>query len=124
MASWKIFRLVTEALSDNLPDDAQVEAIQAAADYSTITIWTSTPGNVVGRRGTTAESIRRSLETSLDAQVRLHVQEVTDSPDEVDLFDEGLFYGDDPLGGVLEPRSPKPVQPSGADQLDLPRDNL
>ena len=108
-------------LGQHLPDDAEVDAVRVSDDQSIITIWTSTPAEVIGRRGSTAGSINQALKTSLGAHVTLQVQEVRDSSDEVDLFDEGQFGGGESFGGVREPKSPTPDQPGGAGQLDLPK---
>jgi ribosomal protein S3 len=100
--SWKVFKIVAGVLREHLPDDAEVEAVQVSDDQSsTITIWTSTPAEVIGSQGSTAGSIDQALNTSLNADVTFKVQETRDSSDEVDLFDEGQF-GDDPsFGGDL-----------------------
>jgi hypothetical protein len=101
MPSWKTFRCVTDVLGDHLADDAVVEAVQVSADLSTITLWTSTPGVVIGRRGAVAQRISDALKDSLGIQVRLLVQELDDPPD------------DDPFGAAGEPRSPIPDAASG-----------
>lgn len=89
MPSWKTFRCVTDALNDNLPDDAVVEAVQVSADLSSVTLWTSTPGHVIGRRGSVAQMISEALNASLGMHVRLLIQEVGDPADE-DLLGEPL----------------------------------
>jgi ribosomal protein S3 len=99
--SWKVFKIVAEVLGEHLPDDAEVEAVQVSDDESTITIWTSTPAEVIGRRGSTAGSIDQTLKSLLGADVTLKVQEIRDSSDEVDLFDEGPFGDDASFGGDL-----------------------
>lgn len=106
--SSKVFRYIGEALSENLPDDAVIAAIQVSADQSTITIWTPTPGAVIGRRGSVAQRINDSLKSSLGKPVLVLVAEVSDPPD------------DDLFGGVREPRQPMPELPSDSIHLDIP----
>ena len=106
--SSKLFRCISEALSQNLPDEAMIAAIQVAADQSTITIWTSTPGAVIGRKGSVAQRINDSLSTSLGRHVLIVVAEVSDAPD------------DDLFGGVREPIRPSPKLPPDSIHLDLP----
>jgi hypothetical protein len=108
MPSSMVFKCISEALSENLPDDAVIEAVQVSPDQSTITIWTSTPSAVIGRRGSVAQRINISLKSSLGKQVLVLVAAVSDPPDN-DLF-----------GGVREPREPQPESPSGAAHLDPP----
>jgi hypothetical protein len=108
MPSSVAFRCISEALSENLPDDAVIEAVQVSADQSRVTIWTSTPGAVIGRRGSVAQRINDSLKSSLGKQVLVFVAEVNDTPDS------------DVFGGIREPREPDPESPSGAAHLDHP----
>jgi hypothetical protein len=106
--SAKLFQCISDAITENLPNEAVIEAVQVAADQSTVTIWTSTPGAVIGQRGSVAQRINDSLRSSLGKQILILVAEVSAPPD------------DDLFGGVGEPREPTPEAPSDSIQIDLP----
>jgi hypothetical protein len=108
ISSPELIRCISETLSESLPDDAVIQAVQVSADQSTITIWTSTPGAVIGPRGSVARQINDSLKSSLGNKVLILVAEVSDPPQ------------DDLFGGVREPREPTPESPLDSIHLDLP----
>ena len=78
-----------------------VQRLTVDRDADVVTVWTRSPGRLIGRRGATADSIRAALCDALGSEsTRLNIVEVaTDSPD-------------DPPSGVREPRRPKPTAPS------------
>jgi ribosomal protein S3 len=96
VSSRKAFGLIAQVLGEHLPDVAEVGAVQVSDDQSVVTVWTSTPGEVIGSHGSTAGAINEALRNHLGAHVTFRVQEVREAPGEIDLFDEGQF-GD---GGI------------------------
>jgi ribosomal protein S3 len=95
------------ALEEVVPLDADVTAIEVSADINQVTIRTTTPGLVVGRRGATATAIQDSLRRSSDTRIELRIEEVKEPPE-------------DPFAGVSEPRDPLPVEPQTGVQLSAP----
>ena len=82
MPRWEAFRCVAQALTERLPVDALIEAIEITDDSSVVTVWTSTPGVVIGRQGTTAEAIWGALRESIGREVRFLVKETKQPPDD------------------------------------------
>jgi hypothetical protein len=72
-----------------------------------VTVWCRYPGLLIGRNGSTADSIRLALGDALGIDsLRLNIIEVRDETP------------NDPPSGVREPRRPKPTAPSTRQQVD------
>jgi ribosomal protein S3 len=85
-----------------------VERLDIDGGRGVVTVWTRHPGLLIGRRGTTADSIRASLGEALGiASARLNIVEFRDEAP------------DHPEGGVREPRRPRPSAPSSGQSLDI-----
>jgi hypothetical protein len=102
--AWDEVNVLLYALDGALPPGTDVSSISFSADSRVVTIWTKTPGLILGRRGSTAALIREALSSASGSRIELHVVEVKEPPE-------------DPLGGVREPRHPFPSEPtSGAER--------
>ena len=109
--AWGDLKRMLDGIARVVPADADVTAIAVSADSQLVTIWTSTPGLLIGRRGETADLIKAKLAKVAGRWVELHIKEVSAPPD-------------DPIAGVREPRHPSPsgshapaYLPEGADSL-------
>jgi ribosomal protein S3 len=92
------FEQVTQVLRDVLPSNADVRGISVSGDLKLVTIWTVTPGLVIGRQGATADEIRDGLMAAFGSSLDLRIEEFKEPPGE-------------PSGGVREPRDPFPIAP-------------
>jgi predicted RNA-binding protein YlqC (UPF0109 family) len=107
----ELLQVVTDALGRVLPAEAVIEAVEVSEDPVTVTVWTSTPGIVLGRRGKTAEAIRLELSAAAGTHVHLSLQRVEEPP----------ASGPSP-GGVREPRVPRPGGSPVAAEFTEPED--
>ena len=82
-----------------IPPSAAIVSVEVVEDSSSVTIWTCTPGIVIGRRGDTADRIRTSLSASIGRPVQIFIHETKDPPE------------NPPSVGVREPRTPNPMAP-------------
>ena len=94
------FILAAKAFNRHAPG-VDFERLDIDAASGIVTVWSQHPGLLIGRRGVTADSIRRALGEALGIEsVKLNIVESRgETPD-------------DPPGGVREPRRPKPTAPS------------
>jgi ribosomal protein S3 len=99
--------LAASAIDAHAPG-VDVERLDIDGGHGVVTVWTRHPGLLIGRRGTTADSIRLSLGEALGLEsVKLLILEVRDEPPE------------QPEGGVREPRRPWPSAPSTGQTFDV-----
>jgi ribosomal protein S3 len=78
MPSAHELRLLSEVLLECVDDHAGISGLEIASveDRRSVTIRTTTPGRVIGRRGATAQVIRDELAARLgDPQLRLNIEE-------------------------------------------------
>jgi len=68
------FKAMTDALCDALPAQAVVVGVEISSGSSYVTIWTTTPAEVIGSRGRMAESIREALERVAGKPIRFKVK--------------------------------------------------
>jgi hypothetical protein len=82
--SARSFKAVSDALLAQLPDDAVIVGLEVSADQSFVTLWTTTPRSVIGRRGTIAETLREAVAdvvgTAVHFSVELAEGDITDAP--------------------------------------------
>ena len=68
------FKAMTNALCDALPAQAVVVGVEISSGSSYVTIWTTTPAEVIGSRGRMAESIREALERVAGKPIKFKVE--------------------------------------------------
>lgn len=103
MASVGVVRTVAEVLAEQAGADAPVTAVEVAERDGdlVVAVLTPAPGRFIGRRGTTAEAIRRALAERLQrVDVRFVLRQTPATPPL------------DPPAGVREPRRPRPESPA------------
>jgi hypothetical protein len=104
---WDKWGQVLNGLSETVPPEAVITSLDVADDLSRVTLWTRTPGLVIGRRGETADRIRSGLSESIGSPIQLFIYESKEPPEEP------------PSGGVRQPVSPFPVGPTTAAQAEI-----
>src|SRR5262245_43527189 len=103
MAGVGVVRTVVEVLAEQAGADAPVATVEVAERDGelVVAVLTPSPGRFIGRRGSTAEAIRRILVERLGrTDVRFVLGEARDTPPL------------DPPAGVREPRRPRPESPA------------
>lgn len=81
MTELETFWRVVQAIQDALPAQADIRAVDISDDGSLVTIWTSTPGWILGRRGATATQIREALRHAVNPELELRIEEVKGPPE-------------------------------------------
>lgn len=72
---------IARVIAESLPEDAVVVGIEAAGAESVVTLWTTTPGLCIGRRGETAQATRLAIEAFVNHRVEFRVEEAeTEEP--------------------------------------------
>jgi ribosomal protein S3 len=93
---------------DALVPGVDIQRLDIDGAGGVVTVWTHHPGLLIGRRGSTADSIRASLGEALGIErVSFLIHEVRDEPP------------DNPEGGVREPRRPFPSAPVTGQFFDV-----
>src|SRR3954447_3981848 len=72
------FRSVTEILLNHVPDGTDISAIDLTFPdgHWRVRVRTTTPGQVIGRRGATADAIRAAMAEQLDdPRLQLNIEE-------------------------------------------------
>jgi predicted RNA-binding protein YlqC (UPF0109 family) len=111
--SAETFRSVAAILLDHVPDGTEISAIEVTSPdaHWRVSVRTSTPGRVIGRRGATADAIRSAMAQQLhDSRLQLNIV-------------EGPAPGDPPRhppAGDREPREPPPAAPTAGLAMDEP----
>jgi predicted RNA-binding protein YlqC (UPF0109 family) len=113
MTSSEEFASAVAVVADHVPADADVTSLEMARTGGNwrLTLRTSTPGRVIGRRGATADALRAALAERLgDPGLTLNIAEARPP-------------GDGPApppAGDREPRLPRPSAPHTAAEADEP----
>ena len=103
MANVDVIRTVAEVLAEEAGADAPVTTVEVTERDGdlVVAVMTPHPGRFIGRRGSTAEAIRRALMERLE---RVDVR--------FDLHQSPATPPLDPPAGVREPRRPLPESPA------------
>jgi predicted RNA-binding protein YlqC (UPF0109 family) len=72
--SGSTFLSVARAVADALPDEAVIVGLEVSVDSSYVTVWTTTPRQVIGKGGRGAETIRDVIVEVVGHPVNLKVE--------------------------------------------------
>lgn len=74
MPAAPVFREVVGALLDLLSEEVEVVGVEVTQDGGCVTVWTTTPRQVIGRRGVTAGELQGRLSEALGRPMVLRVE--------------------------------------------------